>query len=242
MRVSKEHRTVRRVTTILEAVATGSGDVRLATLAGVLDAPKSSVHGLVQGLIAAGYLIDDDGAYHLGPAARVLLHVPDHASLADRAHPAMVRLRDRFDETVTLGEPVGDSVVYIHTVESAQHVRYSPPLRERRPLYPTAMGKLVLAHMSPRRRTTHLAAFGPSERDRVLDELAEIRTTGVAYDRAESVPGLSAVGAPITAAGAVVACVTIAGPTDRVAGHLAEYAPDLPAATAGLSGTTSTRP
>jgi DNA-binding IclR family transcriptional regulator len=232
VRVSKEHRTVRRVTTILETVATRAGGVRLATLAEVLDAPKSSVHGLVQGLIAAGYLTDDDGEYHMGPAARVLLSGPDRPSLAERAHPAMVRLRDRFDETVTLGEPVGDSVVYIHTVESAQPVRYSPPLRERRPLYPTAMGKLVLAHMSARRSAAHL---DPADRERVLDELARVRADGVAYDRAESVPGLSAVGAPITADGAVVACLTIAGPADRVTDRLTDYAPVLGAAARDLS-------
>ena len=54
--VGREHRTVTRVTTILEAAAAHPEGVKLTALSALLDAPKSSVHGLVSGLLATGYL------------------------------------------------------------------------------------------------------------------------------------------------------------------------------------------
>jgi DNA-binding IclR family transcriptional regulator len=49
------------VTTILEAAAAHPEGVKLTALSVLLDAPKSSVHGLVNGLLATGYLLDRDG-------------------------------------------------------------------------------------------------------------------------------------------------------------------------------------
>ena len=53
---SPEHRTVSRVMAVLEAVvASEPNGLRLADLADMLDAPKSTLHGLAKGLAATGY-------------------------------------------------------------------------------------------------------------------------------------------------------------------------------------------
>src|SRR4051795_8483300 len=62
--VAAEHRTVTRAVAIMELVAVGEpGGVRLGALAGPLGAPKSSIHGLAKGLVAVGYLREQDGRY-----------------------------------------------------------------------------------------------------------------------------------------------------------------------------------
>ncbi|WP_433872396.1 IclR family transcriptional regulator [Saccharopolyspora sp. CA-218241] len=232
---AKEHRTVSRVTTILEAVAADPHGVRLNVLAGVLDAPKTSVHGLVKGLVANGYLHEHDGAYLLGPAVGALLAPPGNP-LIDAARPHMRDLRERFDETVMLGALVGDSVVYLDTIESTQLIRYSAPLRKRRPIYPTSTGKCLLAHLPAPHRDEYLRAHvaDPAERDRVAQELDEVRTERVARNRGETVPDVSAV-AGIVPSAQPLASVAIAGPTTRVADRLDEMAAAVREATTAIS-------
>lgn len=236
---ARHHRTVSRVTTILETVAGASGGVRLSALADVLDAPKTSVHGLVKGLVATGYLREQRGAYLIGPAVSALLAPPD-ARLAAAARPQMQRLRERFDETVMLAVLVGDSVVYLDSVESGRLIRYSAPLRTRRPIYPTSSGKCLLAHQSTTHRDAYLDEhIDPADRDRVLGELDTVAAEGVARNRGETVPDVTAV-AGIILAGHPAAAVAIAGPTDRVTDELDAMADDVRDVCARISRDLST--
>lgn len=211
----QEHRTVSRVTTILEAVASARTGMRLTDLAKLLDAPKSSVHGLTRGLVATGYLLELNGTYTLGPAVAALLST-SRPTLLEAARPAMVELQQEWDETVALCSLVGDSVVYVDLVESTQAIRYSAPLRTRRPLYPTSAGKCFLAHMRGSRLETYLSTFPEKERAAIRAELNDVRERGVALNRGETVPDVTAVASPIMVSGRPVACLNVAGPTARM--------------------------
>ncbi|RRO18711.1 IclR family transcriptional regulator [Saccharopolyspora rhizosphaerae] len=218
---AKAHRTVSRITTILELAATHRNGVRLASLAAELDAPRSSLHGLVKGLVATGYLREDDGTYTIGPAVGALLAAAP-PTVAEAARPAMERLHERFNETVMLATLVGGSVVYTDTLESTQPIRYSAPLSTRRPLHPTSSGKCFLAFGSERFRESHLTDL--PRREEVRRELAQIAEEGVAINRGETLPDISGVGAPIFDSGRVVAAIAVAGPTTRVADIVTEIA------------------
>ncbi|MGH3949728.1 MAG: IclR family transcriptional regulator, partial [Pseudonocardiaceae bacterium] len=179
---AKAHRTVSRVTGILENVAQRGG-ARMHELAATLDAPKSSVFGLVKGLVSTGYLIEDSGIYRLGPALGNLL-TPGKPDVADAAHPSLEVLRDEFGETAMLGTNVGNSLIYVDAVESQQLIRYSAPIRIRRPLYPPSAGKVILAFRSPRQRDTYLRSIitDPHRLQAARDELAAVRAEGVAFN------------------------------------------------------------
>lgn len=71
--MAAEHRTVTRVLEILETVARAHDPVTLTQLSRALGAPKSSLHGLVGGLLQRGYLRDADGGYRMGAGAHALL-------------------------------------------------------------------------------------------------------------------------------------------------------------------------
>jgi DNA-binding IclR family transcriptional regulator len=227
---AQEHRTVSRVTTILEAVASARRGVRLTDLARMLGAPKSSVHGLTKGLVATGYLVELNGTYTLGPAVGALLN-PPRPTLLQAAQPAMVEIQQEWDETVALCSLVGDSVVYVDLVESTQAIRYSAPLRTRRPLYPTSAGKCFLAFMRESRVESYLKDFPVDSRRAILAELAEVRASGLGYNRGETVPDVTAVASPIMVAGRPAACLNVAGPTARMGSKLAGVAERLLAVT-----------
>jgi DNA-binding IclR family transcriptional regulator len=223
--IAKEHRTVSRVTTILERVSAARTGVRLAELAAALDAPRSSVHGLVKGLVATGYLREEDGGYVLGPAVGALLMAaPPTLDLATR--PEMEKLHRQFDETVMLARPVGDSLVYTDTIESTRAIRFSTPLHTRRPLYPTSAGKCILAFAPTRMRENYLTTHipDPDRRELVRRELTEIAVAGVAANRGETEPEDSGVGAPILIGDQVVAVLCVSGPTARIVDRLDEIA------------------
>jgi DNA-binding IclR family transcriptional regulator len=76
-RVPQNHRTVDRVTRILEQVVYNPG-MTFAELARALDAPKSSVHGFVQGLLANGWLYETNRRFYLGPAVYALTLARGH--------------------------------------------------------------------------------------------------------------------------------------------------------------------
>ena len=57
-------------THILETVVYSPG-ITIAELARALDSPKSSVYGFVRGLLAKGWLYEQDHRWYLGPRSTV---------------------------------------------------------------------------------------------------------------------------------------------------------------------------
>lgn len=221
--MATEHRTVSRVLGILETVARAQRPVTLNTLAIGLNAPKSSLHGLVSGLIHAGYLTEQQGGYRLGAGAHALL-APAGTSLPLLLGETCSEIALRTGETVTVAVRVGtDSVVYVHSEPSAYEVCYQPRLRERRPILPTSAGKLFLAHTDDNDREHTLASVPENVRQAFATELDDIRESGMAFNRGETVADVGAVAVGAYEEGRLTACLTVAGPLSRVSERLGYF-------------------
>ncbi|MGW0035536.1 IclR family transcriptional regulator [Gordonia sp. NPDC003376] len=223
------------MTDILEYVARSSTSVRLADLVNALNAPRSSVHGLVHGLVSTGYLqATDDGRYMLGPAVSALLmHKP-----MDRGYrSAMEALSLEFDETVTLVVIAGDSFVTTDAIESSKAVRYHPTIGIRRPLYPTSAGKCFLANATPEYQNKYLQKYFPSDDDRnvVRADLSRVKADGFAINTGDTLPDLSAVSVPLFTGSTVSAVITIAGPSSRFTDRLDDIVRGATATAAAVS-------
>jgi DNA-binding IclR family transcriptional regulator len=211
----------------MEAVARSRDGAKLSELVAALDAPKSSVHGLVKGLVATGYVEEQDGVYRLGPAIDFLLK-PARPTFVDAAHEALKRLQEACDETAMLCTLVGDSVVYVDLVESVQVIRYSAPLNTRRPIYPTSAGKCFLAHFPMRKRDAYIKSHvAPAHVDAVQHELKLVRERGYALNRGETVPDVLGAASPILIDGRPAACLAVAGPRTRMEDKLERVASQL---------------
>lgn len=213
---SSEHRTVSRVIGILEFVARSGQSVRFADIVNELNAPRSSVHGLVQGLVSTGYLrVTEDGRYSLGAGVSALVLQSPVSDQAVRS--ALETLSLEFDETVTLTVMAGDSILTVDAIESSKAIRYNPTIGLRRPLYPTSAGKCFLANAAFDYREKYLARKFPTvaERDRVLTELLQVREDGFAINRGDTLPDLSAVSVPVFEDLTVTSAITVAGPSSR---------------------------
>lgn len=214
-----EHRTVSRVTGILELViAADPSGVRLGQLSEGLGAPKSSIHGLSKGLVATGYLTEREGQYFRGPAIASLLGGAVSSSAAYRAE--LERLSEEFGETAVLSSLVGDSVVHIDAVEAPQIVRVSPTLHQRRPLWPLSYGKCYLAFMPPRRVEALLKRQGSADSDLadMREELDRVRETRIAVSTDHELVGVAS---PLLSVdGRAFLAIGLAGPASRMVDKL----------------------
>src|SRR5258705_8363649 len=86
-RVPQNHRTVDRVTRILEEVVYNPG-MTFAEIVRALGAAKSSIHGFIRGLVAKGWIYEDQHRFYLGPAVYGLTLASGHirAGLVTHAH------------------------------------------------------------------------------------------------------------------------------------------------------------
>jgi DNA-binding IclR family transcriptional regulator len=216
------HRTVERVAAILDLAADEPDGVRMTEVAAELGAPKSSVHSLLRGLVAVGFLEERAGRYTIGPdlgllALRAGLNLPDQA-----IRDELSRLSAATGETAIYGIRSGRSVIYIDAVESSQPVRYGVQLFARRPLFATSIGKAITANLPLAQR----AAVGlrVETYPELFSELEEVFATGVAYNRQQTVPGVSGVAAPVKPGGTLVGGIAVAGPSDRLEPALGEAA------------------
>jgi DNA-binding IclR family transcriptional regulator len=211
------HRGVARIAGILEAAAASSNGLRLIDAASMLDAPRSSIHSLLKGLIAVGYLEDRGGRYVIGTGLHALLAPNQTSWLVDLAREEVTKLSREVGETTLLGVQIGDSIVYIFQEESPQSIHYTAKVRERRPTYPTSIGKLFLADRDDRALDTFFRAHPELDQSRVRAELEQIRRDGFALNREETVKGVTAAAAAVYAAdGSTLAAISVVGPVYRM--------------------------
>lgn len=217
-----------RVFSLLRLLADNRRGLTLSELATRTSVPKSSLSSTLKTLHEQGLLTREGWTYSLGPEAFALASVIlAGRTLSQIAHPTLVETMEQCGETVLLAALDRDSdySVYIDIVETANAVRYSVPVGTRRPLYPTAAGRVILAYQTPEQlrayfkrvrleKCTDRTVVDRREIERLLEE---IRRTGLATNSGEFSPDSSAFAAPVlNSSGALVAALTIALPTSRV--------------------------
>jgi DNA-binding IclR family transcriptional regulator len=234
---SPEHRTVSRVMAILEVVvASEPNGLRLADLPDMVGAPKSTIHGLARGLVATGYIREHNGRYFQGPALTMIAGGGQPVPAA--YHHALEQLSRSWNETAILATLAGQSVINIDIVEPSQTIRATPPLHERRPMWPGSFGKVFLAHMEPGQLDGYLRRKhkDPQEQAHIRETLKEIRSEGIAFNRGEISPDLYGLAAPVAIPGMdVTLAIGLAGPAYRMADRIDDMAESIREAARGLS-------
>ncbi len=239
---------VDRIFAILGHLARERDGDTLSALARHADAPKTSLVGLLSGMVDGGYLArDDQGKYRLGPSMVALaINVVARQGFRELARPILQRLAEETGETALIGTmaPDADLVMYVDKVESSNPIRYTVPLGERRELYASAVGKVLLAHMQDERRDSYLRKqplrpFTPRTVTSVRtlrSSLDAIREDGFALTCDERVVGVSALSAPIFGeADDLVAAIVIAGPSERMRASLKRHKASVKSAARSLS-------
>ena len=240
---------IERAARILDAFTVERPELGVAEVARMLGLKRSTVHRALVTLEAAGLVrqIDESQKYTLGSKVLSLAYVfQSQLSLLSIALPYMRALRDRFNETVALHILEGRQRKVVEQVESTHDLRRTyRDIGKVLPLHAGSPGKLLLAYMSPEQIEqaiveSGLSGFTPftiTDRQRLLQELAEIRKRGYATSTGEHSPGIASISCPIAnREGRVIAAVNISGPSFRLTEEKAlEYLPQLREATRAIS-------
>jgi DNA-binding IclR family transcriptional regulator len=212
---ARPHRTVDRVTGILETVSLSPRGVTLAELANALDAAKSSVQELTNGLLARGYLAEEDGRFHLGPGPFILAARANKLVALSVDHEFIAELSKVLACNVLVGVRVGDAIVFIDYVgEESPSLTFVARTHARRPLYTSAAGKTLLANLPDEEMYRLLDLASPEQQGEVrhfLTELPEIRATRLAFNRGATFADAFVVATPLLSGdGRLIAAISAA--------------------------------
>lgn len=220
---------VMKVLKILEALQSNPSGLQLKQIAKQTAINKSTAYRFLAHLQGEGYLYRDHaGAYLIGPKlARLGSGTNFEESLRKVARPILQKLWAATGETVNLAILDGQQILYLDVIESSHTFRFASQNGARRPLYCTALGKAILAHL-PEEETKELLASLTFERltPRTLNQpaklkkdLAKSRMQGYALDDEEAVLGARCIAAPIfDANGKVFGAASVSGPLTRITG------------------------
>jgi len=196
----RHHRTIDRAIAILEEAGRAADGVTLAEFATLLDAPRSSIQELTNGLLATGYLVEHDRRYSLGPGAYVLSLRTTSLPLRLVRHEELERAYERVGLTLFVGTRVGDDQVFVDQAGDDVLVDFVSLTHPRRPLLITATGKIILAYMASGERLDFLRRMERREPKQVaafLGELPDIRANALAYNHGAGVPDRYTVATPL---------------------------------------------
>lgn len=221
-----------RMSWILDTFADRSDRLRLDDIAIATGLPRSTCHRILEQLVWLNWLQHSRDGYALGRRALQLGGgIGGHEELRAVAVPLLQELHGKTGHLVQLGILDFAEVVYLDTLGFGHRVPAAPRVGGRAPAYAVAMGKAMLAWLSPEEADTLLeGGLRARTRATITDltvmhvELRRIRGRhGIAFEHDEYVQGVSSVGAAVRGPEGVVAGIALSGLTS--AGSLERYAP-----------------
>ena len=213
------HRMVDRVAAIMELVARSGSGLTLTAVAKALDAPISSTQGLLNGLVAVGYLDERNRIYTLGTAPYLLNVIAGRPPVTSVTHNQLAALHAQTGLTTTLATDVGDDLFYVDFVSADPHYAYLAENKLRRSLLRTSSGWLLLADRERRDVWAYLKSRPRDDAeyvDRFLAALEDLRNTGVCVAPGVAVDGGDGVSVALRERGRTIATVGVIGSRSEV--------------------------
>lgn len=218
---------VDRVIDVLECLAQApSGPMSVSELSRSTAISRPSLYRILTSLEKRGWVAREDQAWLIGAGIADLNEPgPRSSNIIERTRPALVRLWEEFGETVNLGIPSRDEVLYLDILESVRGLRTGAQVGSRDPLHATALGKVFLAARPssdvrrligdselPRLTPHTIVALAP-----MMRELATVAERGWALDDEESEIGVRCIAAPVRDRdGRTIAAISLSAPAVRI--------------------------
>jgi DNA-binding IclR family transcriptional regulator len=226
---------IARAAQLLRALDSEPHGLSLSQLADRAGLPRSTVQRIVAALANEGFVTaaSPSGRVRLGhELAR--LAAAGRRDLWSELQPLLQTLFDKLNETVDCAVPDGNELRFVDQIPAAHRLRAVSAVGATFPLHCTANGKAVLAEWPAedvtRRLPARLTRFTDRtivSRAKLLDHLAGIRDTGIAFDLEEHTPGICGVGTTIREPFGTLVAISVPVPTQRFNGRKTEIAQAL---------------
>ncbi|HIR79263.1 MAG TPA: IclR family transcriptional regulator [Candidatus Egerieenecus merdigallinarum] len=223
------NRSLQRGLQLLELLSEHPEGMELHEICKALELPKSSGHNLLQQLVQSRYVwVSSHGKYRLTLKTFEVGASAVHATeISQVLRQYMQEVFAVCNETMHCGVLSGREVLYIDKIESTQSIRMASHVGIRMPLYATAMGKAFLAAMPDEavRTLFNGVSLAPltehtiTSLDQLMEQLREIRQTGIAVEDQENAVNVSCIGVAICdREGKPAYALSISAPSFRVNG------------------------
>jgi len=215
-------RVVAKVAHLLRVLEQNPSGISLSQISEKTAMPKSTVHRLCAALEAEQFLSLTAEGWRIGPGL-ARLSASAYQELVLLARPAIEKLGKRTRETVDMCVFRGHHAVSVEQYPSDQELRVVSPVGTAFAVHTTAHGKALLAAMTDKEVQQLFRNYEPERKteathptvDSLLQELATIRTHGLAVDLQEHAPGVCAIGVALDTGGADRYAISLAVPEYR---------------------------
>lgn len=222
-----------RLFAVLEALSQQpKSGVPLEEITQISGLPKTTVFRLLYSMHKLGFVEQDPDSSIYSLSGRFFelgTNALPFQRLTVLARPLMQTLLLSFGESVNLAVPKLGGAIYISVLESPKPHRVAASIGGFSFLHSTSVGKCIAAYLKPEELEPQLSRHGMPpltattivSRQGLNDELARVRSEGVAVDNEENVQGIICVGGPIFASGKQpVAAMSVSGPAVRMSQNL----------------------
>lgn len=215
-------RAVERAIDVLEAVAAAPDGIKITRLQAETGIARPTLYRLVGTLESRGLLrqCDDPTKYALDIGVMALaqpwMRATDSYSHMDAV---LNELAAAVEETVALCLFRGATRVFVREIVSPHALKYSVGVGTTETVLRGAGGHAILAFLDEPVRADLLAGLDRKERERLADELRQVRERGYAVSEGEILEGATAIAAPVfDRSGQVTGSVGVYGPSVRLGG------------------------
>ncbi|KKD03107.1 IclR family transcriptional regulator [Streptomyces sp. WM6386] len=217
---------VDRAISVLEILAQ-RGEAGVSEVAGEIDVHKSTAFRLLGALEARGLVeqAGERGKYRLGfGIVRLAGAVTGRIDITQQGRPICERLAEEIGETVNIAVMQEHYAINLYQVRGPGAITAHNWVGQLTPLHATSSGKILLAHMPTKARTTLLTETGMKKvtartitaKTKLEKNLADARERGYAFTLEELEIGLHAMAAPVrNRDGEVIAALSASGPAYR---------------------------
>ncbi|SNY64927.1 IclR family transcriptional regulator [Paractinoplanes atraurantiacus] len=239
-------KSAQRTIQIMELLGAARGPMTVTELHRRTGFPRSSLHQLLHTLIAMRWIEStaDGTAVGVGPHALLCgTAYLDRDPALPFATRALELIGDKLGYTVHYARLDGPNVIYLATRETIEPRRATSRVGRQLPAHATALGKALLAELTPREagellpgHLTGLTDHTIVDHEALRRDLEETRARGYALEREQNTLGLGCVSVAvpyrIPATDAISCSIPIAELTDEEIDRVAEVMLDQAAALA----------
>jgi DNA-binding IclR family transcriptional regulator len=228
MKSTSTHQSLQRGLQIVEIVAEMAEPPTLSAIARKSKLNPSTAHHILKALVDFGYLIQTPETHFYSLSSRIFRLTRQTwtiEQLAEIATPFLVELGNLTEEASSLAVLKNGQVIIAAKQEQDGPLRVVQRIGESRPIYCTAVGKVLAAELSEQEleeliertnfeRITPKTIASPGS---FRKEMIKVREQGVAFDNEEHIKGVRCLAAPIRDySGEARAALCVLGPKDNL--------------------------
>ncbi len=213
---------ISRAATILRALKESQSGMSLGQIAVKVGLPRSTVQRITGALASENFVISDPKGHglRLGPELASLAGSAQY-NIVEHCRLLLTELTQQTGETADLAVLRGAGMVFLDQVPGTHRLTTVSKVGEVFPLTTSANGRACLAELPEDEALKLIRAEWERTGNRadpqdLLDALARVRETGLAYDLDEHTPGISGIGFAFRDWGGELHAISVPVPSTRL--------------------------